>query len=98
MSQIVIITEGGLAKPHFLCDHCHNPIKEGNYANLIWEEPGEGKTAETKIVCKACDLKMKMQGPKTSWMDLNVTWWYLKNNSGFDLKESQRTAQMLSEL
>lgn len=102
MSQIIILNRGGKTCPHFLCDRCKAPIMagEGGFANLTWpHDVPEGNACYTEILCKDCDDKTDTEtGQKTSWMDLETAWWYLKNNSGFDANRAASNAQILSEL
>lgn len=96
MSQITIVTINGKTCPHFQCDYCNQPVKDGTLANLIWrpEEP-----EKTRIVCKICDDKDRPgRGFKGHWMDLVAAWHWLGTNSKIDPKQAAHQAELLERM
>lgn len=104
MSQIVIVTtDAGISEPHFKCDHCGKLIKQAAEANLVWSSPLDGPPVNAKIVCKAyaCEKGVKILAHKfefPNWMELDVAWLCLKNNSHINLKETARKAAILEAI
>ena len=96
-SQIVIVTEDGLSKPHFCCQHCGKVIKDASEANLVWDYDTPDQTT---VICKSslCEREQERHQGGDCWQPLEATWHYLKNNSGINEKQARDTAGILASL
>ena len=83
-----------------VCDSCDHELK-ADEANIIWK-PGEEKPGEYlgyAIVCKECDnSRLITDSPKTYWQPLSAGLIYLLHNANVNMKESAKSAELLSKL
>ena len=94
MSQIIIITDrAGRAAPHFKCGRCGDIIKEANMALLTWN-PEDRSPQATIITCK----KEACSDIDSYSIELDLAWFFLKNNSQIDLKSVLQKARFAASI
>lgn len=103
MALVIVTTPEGLSTPQFECDHCRKIIKNASEANLVWSSSHDDVPVAAKIVCKAyaCEEEVKILAHKMefpNWMELDVAWLCLKNNSQIKLNETARKAAILEAI
>jgi len=96
-SQIIIVQENGIAKPHFCCGHCGKVIEDASEANFVWNPD---KPDETMVICKAyaCEETQERNQGGRCWMDLDTAWFYLKSNSKIEEKRVREKAKALASI
>ena len=98
---LAIRSEGGMAKPVIICDHCGKEIDEAKQGNYQWDvaQVDKPQGGQVYFTHKACCRAFEALTPgRWSWTELDCLPVFLANNLKVNWKEAREKAAVLASI